>query len=92
MIEEDLPLLNDQEEYDLFKDILSDEVHDIYYVSVDTGQEKSESELTPSSNIVTAPTEVEKFISQQKSHFHQCILASKRTPRSRMNCRLHEEY
>lgn len=48
MIEEDLPLLNDQEEYDLFKDILSDEVHDIYYVSVDTGQEKSESELTPS--------------------------------------------
>lgn len=26
-MEEDLPLLNDQEDYDLMKDILSDEVH-----------------------------------------------------------------
>lgn len=47
MIEEDLPLLNDQEKYELFKDNLSDEVHDMYDDQVDTCQEKSESELTP---------------------------------------------
>lgn len=47
MIEEDLPLLIDQKEYDLFKDILSDEVHDINDNHMDTSQEKSESELTP---------------------------------------------
>lgn len=80
MIEEDLPLLKDQEEQDLFKDILSDEVHDIYDDQVDTSQEKSESELTPLQNIKTAPTELNKFISQRKNHVHQCILASERTP------------
>lgn len=80
MIEEDLPLLNDQEEQDLFKDILSDEVHDIYDDQVDTSQEKSESELTLLQNIETAPTELKKFISQRNSHFYQCILASERTP------------
>lgn len=42
-----LPLLNDQEEYELFKDILSDEVYDMYDDQVDTSQEESESELTP---------------------------------------------
>lgn len=47
MIEEYLPLLNDQEEYKLLKDNLSDEVHDMCDDQVDTCQEKSESELTP---------------------------------------------
>lgn len=41
MMEEDLPLLNDQEEYDLLKDILSDEVHDFYDEQEDISKEKS---------------------------------------------------
>lgn len=47
MIEEDLPLLKDQEEQDLFKDILSDEVHDMYDDQVDTCQEKKRERINP---------------------------------------------
>lgn len=47
MIEEYLPLLNDQEEYELFKDNLSDEVHDMYDDQVDTCQEKKRERINP---------------------------------------------